>query len=240
MNPSQLAHSYLARLALAAPLLLAACGTGVAAEPNVQGRVALVPTFTALPAPTATHTPLPEPSPEAAYATATPDQFAAAGLPVRLRIPAVHIDAAIEHVGLTNDGFMDVPKIADNVAWYRFGPLPGQQGNAVINGHLDQAASRAVFYDLRMVIPGDEMVVTYANGDEYVFVIDEKARYSHDQSPMGLITGPSTERRLNLITCDGAWDRGSTNYSQRLVVYSSLKAGGIEARGPDLDALDDS
>jgi sortase (surface protein transpeptidase) len=80
-----------------------------------------------------------------------------------------------------------------------------------------------VFFELRKLIPGDEMVVTYSNGDEYVFVIDEKARYTVDQSPMGLITGPSRQRQLNLITCDGAWDGGAASYSQRLVIYSHLK-----------------
>jgi LPXTG-site transpeptidase (sortase) family protein len=157
--------------------------------------------------------------------TPTPDQFEAAGLPVRLRIPAIDVDAPIEHVGLKDNNEMDVPKIARDVAWFKYGPLPGQVGNAVINGHLDQATSKAVFFKLRQLIVGDEMVVTYSNGDEYVFVVDEKSRYGVESSPMGLITGPTNERRMNLITCDGAWDRGAANYSQRLVIFTHLKGG---------------
>src|SRR5690348_15382799 len=42
-----------------------------------------------------------------------------AGLPVRIKIPAIGVDAAIEYVGLTPDGLMDVPKKWENTAWYQ-------------------------------------------------------------------------------------------------------------------------
>ena len=203
---------------------LTACGgTEVAAEPDVVARSELVPTFTPLPPPTATDTPLPLPTATEPYLTPTPDQFESAGKPVRLRIPAIGVDAPVEQVGVLETGEMDVPKIADNVAWYQHGPLPGQPGGSVINGHLDQANRPAVFFQLRHVIPGDEMVVQYSNGDEYVFEIVRKARYLDTQVPMGRLLGPSVDRRLSLITCDGAWDQGEANYSQRLVVEARLK-----------------
>lgn len=56
--------------------------------------------------------------------------------PVRLKIPKINIDAAIESVGLTPEGAMDVPKSHTNVAWFNLGPRPGEQGSAVINGHF--------------------------------------------------------------------------------------------------------
>lgn len=219
------------RLGAAALLLLtgaglSACGrSGLVAEPVYPGIEAqLVPTFTALPAPSATITPLPSATPTEAYRTPTPDLFQAAGRPVLLEIPAIDVRATIEEVGLLPNGEVDVPRVAMNVAWFRDSALPGQKGKpSVIDGHLDSPTGPAVFYKLRFLIPGDEMVVTYENGDRYVFVVEDKERYRHLQAPLAKIFGRNPGRMLNLITCDGAWDTGAANYEQRLVVYSRLK-----------------
>lgn len=213
-------------LLLLAGLGVAACGqAGVAAEPRYPGVEAqLVPTYTALPASTATITPLPSVTPTEAYRTPTPDIFQAAGRPVLLEIPALAVRATIEEVGVLPNGQVDVPRVAMNVAWFRESALPGQKGKpSVIDGHLDSPTGPAVFYKLRFLIPGDEMVVTYENGDRYVFVVEGKERYRFDQAPLAKIFGRNPGRMLNLITCDGAWDSGAANYQQRLVVYSRLK-----------------
>src|SRR6185295_11855712 len=48
-----------------------------------------------------------------------------AGLPLRLKIPSIKVDAAIEYVGIASDGNMDAPKGPDNVAWFEPGTRPG-------------------------------------------------------------------------------------------------------------------
>jgi hypothetical protein len=60
---------------------------------------------------------------------------ASPGLPVRLKIPSINVDAPIEYVGLTSDGAMDVPKGHVKVAWFNLGPSPGEIGSSVIAGH---------------------------------------------------------------------------------------------------------
>ena len=193
-------------------------------EPQKWARPALVATFTPLPPATATMTPLPSATPTVPYMTATPDEFEQAGLPVRLEIPAIKVDAVIEHVGRLPDGAMDVPHVPQDVAWFNESALPGQAGKpAVVNGHLDSRTGPAVLYDLRKLVPGDEIAVTYENGQAYIFVVEDKERYPFDQPPNQKIMGSNPRRMLNIITCDGAWDRGQSNYQQRLVVYSRLK-----------------
>lgn len=209
-------------------MLLAGAGcqaSAMAPEPEYGGlRAELVPTYTALPAPSATLTPLPSPTPTEVYRTPTPDIFETAGRPVRLEIPAIQVSTSIEQVGRLPNGQMDVPKIAQNVAWFDESALPGQKGRpAVVAGHLDSPTGPAVFYRLRMLVPGDEMVVTYENGDEHVFVVEGKERYLFDNAPLSKIFGRNPGRMLNLITCDGAWNSGAANYQQRLVVYTRLK-----------------
>lgn len=205
---------------------LTACGrSGVAAEPLYPGIEAqLVPTFTALPPPTATITPLPSATPTEPYRTPTPDIFQVAGRTVLLEIPAIDVRATIEEVGVLANGQVDVPRVAMNVAWFKDSALPGQKGKtSVIVGHLDSPTGPAVFYKVRFLIPGDELVVTYENGDRYVFVVEGKERYRFDQAPLAKIFGRNPGRMLNLITCDGAWDSGAANYQQRLVIYTRLK-----------------
>jgi len=209
--------------AVCVTVTLAACGQVNAAlpEPKAQARVALIPTYTPLPPATATLTPLPAVSPTVPYITPTPDEFQAAGLPVRLDIPAVDVSASIEHVGRLPNNQIDVPKLPQDVAWFDESALPGQTGKpAIISGHLDSRNGPAVFWDLRKVVPGDELVVTYANGARYVFTVESKERYLTDQIPTQKLLGRNPRRMLNLITCDGAWDRGEASYSQRLAVYT--------------------
>ena len=207
------------------PVIAACSGGEIGEEPDYpNARAQLVATFTPLPQPTATLTPLPSVTPTQVYSTPTPDVFQAAGLPVRLEIKALDVVAAIEHVGRLPDGKMDVPKIAMNVAWFDESALPGQKGQpSVIAGHLDSPTGPAVFYNLRHLVPGDELVVYYENGERHVFEVQDKERYYTDSAPLSKIFGRNPGRMLNLITCDGAWDSGDANYQQRLVIYTRLK-----------------
>jgi len=157
--------------------------------------------------------------------TPTTDPFLALGPPLQLEIPAIGVSSSVELVGLTNDGAMDVPKAWMNVGWYRDGYRPGEPGNAVLAGHLDTSSGGpAVFWSLDRLQPGDEVIVSYGNGDRYVFVVEGQELYRHDaQGPIiDRIFGESLTPDLNLVTCDGAWDHGRATYSHRLVVFATL------------------
>ena len=45
-------------------------------------------------------------------------------LPIRLKITRIHLDVAIESVGLTSIGAMGVPKNFMHTAWFNLGPRP--------------------------------------------------------------------------------------------------------------------
>src|SRR5665213_214737 len=57
------------------------------------------------------------------------------GLPVRLKIPVINVDALVEHVGVAPDGTMAVPKGPADTSWFALGTPPGAIGSAVIAGH---------------------------------------------------------------------------------------------------------
>lgn len=172
-----------------------------------------------LPAAAATATPEPSPTPTE---TPTPTPTRRPGLPVQLRIPAIGVDAYIEHVGLTEDLAMGVPSKTENVAWYKLGYRPGERGTAVIAGHLDTVTGApAVFWRLESLEPGDEITVRGLDGIRRRFIVESRARYLYDEAPVQRIFGPAEAPRLALITCQGAWDRANRNYSHRVVVYAT-------------------
>ncbi len=142
--------------------------------------------------------------------------------PVRLQIPMIGLDADIEAVGQTESGQMDVPTNFQNVAWYEPGTTPGEQGNAVISGHLDDPKGPAVFWKLRKLKINDQIIVTDAAGSKHTFAVIGKESYADDTAPLDKIFGFDLERDLNLITCDGVWNRKAHQYTQRLVVYTRL------------------
>ncbi len=144
-------------------------------------------------------------------------------LPRSLSIPKLGIKTSVEHVGETPEGRMDVPEDAENVAWYQYGPKPGQSGNAVMAGHLDTPTGTAVFYRLNALIPGDEYSVTDALGETKTFVVTRKESFPDKGFPIQTVFGRTTETMLNLITCEGSFNPATKLYSDRLVVFGKLK-----------------
>lgn len=159
---------------------------------------------------------------ETTGATSTDDGPASG--PSRLYIPKLSIDSNVQHVGLTSKGNMGVPvgknKWVD-VGWYKLGPRPGDKGNSVISGHLDNALGmNAIFSKLDELQTGDEIIIKDATGKEIKFRVTHKGTYHYKNAPLNEIFGPTDKRRLNLITCAGDWIQSEKSYSHRLVVYA--------------------
>ncbi len=144
------------------------------------------------------------------------------GQPVRLKIPAINVDAAVEQVGQTPDGSMDVPKNFDNTAWYDLGARPGERGNAVVAGHVDSTHGKAVFWDLSKLVGGDQIIVVGDDNVERTFVVTASEAYTRADVPLDRVFGATTDTHLNLITCDSrsAFDRTRGEYAGNLVVYA--------------------
>ena len=191
-------------------------------ESDITDLVKLAPTSTSGVAPAPR--PTPKASPGVANPSAAPSRSIAG--PVRVKIPNIGVDAAIESVGLDRNDAMATPSSAFTVGWYNRGALPGQPGNAVLDGHLDSAVyGEAVFWRLGELKPGDSIVVQMLTGPALTFVVDHEAAYPYNSAPLDQIFGPSNTPRLNLITCSGVFNRGSHNYDRRLVVYAKLATG---------------
>lgn len=188
------------------------------------------PTVTPTPAATAALTPTVTASSEATASLKITETVAISqAVPVRLRIPAIGVDAAIEAVEQDRSGRMETPSQVDDVAWYAPGSAPGEIGNAVLAGHLDRiGGAPAVFWKLGKLAAGDDIFVTDSAGVEHHFRVTAQAAYPYEDAPLDEIFGFGIRSRLNLITCRGKWDRAGQTYTQRLVVYSELVEKGQE------------
>jgi len=145
-------------------------------------------------------------------------------IPQRLVIPALSIDTNIQQVGKDATGHMDVPNNWTDAGWYDLGYHPGEKGNAVIAGHYDNNLGLpAVFYYLKKLKPGDEIILLDAQNKKETFVVTGSQGVSVINPPLDKIFGPSSVASLNLITCEGVWNKKTRSYNERLVVFSTLK-----------------
>jgi sortase (surface protein transpeptidase) len=145
------------------------------------------------------------------------------GMPMRLTIPALGVHTKVEQVGVDKDNNMDIPKDPANAAWFKPGTVPGNVGNAVMDGHLDwYGVKEAIFFHLEKLRPGDRVYVRDDKGVDRAFVITSNTSCIFNRCPLTDIFGPTTSTRLNLITCAGNFNRSTQNYDKRTVVYSEL------------------
>lgn len=145
----------------------------------------------------------------------------------RLQIPAIGVNALIENVGVNSDGTLAVPAKGTpnewtNVGWYQGGPVPGQHGSSVIDGHLDRpGGSPAVFWNLKNLHLGDLITVTGPKGTTH-FKVMLMMWYSPTNAPLKAIFSNTSGTYLNLITCAGTWIPAQHQTTLRLVVYTTL------------------
>ncbi len=160
----------------------------------------------------------------AAVAASTP----AAGVPIseqpaRLQIPSLGIDTNIQYVGISKAGNMGVPNNFTDVAWYKYGTVPGQVGSAVIDGHVDNGLALAgVFKHLSDITVGADVYVITKEGTKLHFRVKDIQSYPYKAVPTTLLFNQKDAARLNLVTCAGSWVSGDKTYDQRLVVYTVL------------------
>jgi sortase (surface protein transpeptidase) len=181
----------------------------LAATALVAGAVALL--SPAGPAPAAA------PAPVVAATVSDP-----AAEPVRLRIPAIGVDTALVPLGVDADGALVPPAAFDRAGWFAGGPNPGDVGPAVLAGHVDSRTGPAVFWRLRDLRPGDEVVVDRADGTAVRFAVTGTARSPKADFPTEAVYGPTPRAELRLVTCGGDFDRSRRSYTDNLVVFAQL------------------
>jgi sortase (surface protein transpeptidase) len=144
-------------------------------------------------------------------------------VPVSLRIPAIGVNARVIPLGLDASGGVAVPSLHTPflTSWYDKGPTPGQDGPAVLLGHVDAAAvGPAVFYKLGDLSPGDLVYVSRRDHRTAVFRVTAVAMYPEGRFPSHDVYGFTPNPTLRLITCGGDYDQQTHHYLDRTVAFA--------------------
>jgi sortase (surface protein transpeptidase) len=153
--------------------------------------------------------------------SATPAPPAVRLTPVRIRVPAIGVDAPLVRLGLTSDGALAVPTTAMTAGWYTGSPVPGRAGPAVIAGHVHWSGIPAVFAHLADLAVGDRITVTRSDASTVTFTVDRVATYPKTRFPTALVYGSLDVAGLRLITC-GGFDPVARSYEANVIVFATL------------------
>jgi LPXTG-site transpeptidase (sortase) family protein len=140
--------------------------------------------------------------------------------PERITIPSIGAAAPVLPVGLEADGTMEIPRDVATVGWFEPGVRPGEEGSAVLSGHVDsRTQGPGAFFDLEDLDVGDEVIVEGGRQTRTWRVV-ARQRFAKDQLPVDDLFTRSGTPRLVLITCGGAFDAGARSYSDNVVVVA--------------------
>lgn len=149
-----------------------------------------------------------------------------AGRPLKISIPAIGVKAAMSSVGVQKSGAIQTPPLSKPrlAGWYRLGPAPGDQGPAIILGHVNTRKGAAVFSRLRELRRGNKIAVLRADGKTAIFTVDGIEQVGKTTFPTKRVYGNTITSSLRLITCGGVYNAKKHSYTDNIIVYATLTA----------------
>lgn len=138
----------------------------------------------------------------------------------RVRIPKIGVDAPVIKLGLNSDGTLQVPKRAGDTGWWSGGSFPGRRGPAVIAGHVESTGGPAVFFRLRELRAGDQVLVEPRGKPSVRFVVERRLSALKGRFPTRRVYADTPGPTLRLITCTGDFDRSTGHYRSNLIVFA--------------------
>ncbi|HUZ41761.1 MAG TPA: class F sortase [Acidimicrobiales bacterium] len=142
--------------------------------------------------------------------------------PVHLRIPIIGLSLPLSVLTLNKDGTVNVPTNFAEPGWYSGDRAPGQNGSAVILGHVDNFHGPAAFFYLDKLSLGNRVYVTLADGKQLVFAVIGERMYMKTNFPDALVYGARNYPALQLVTCGGIFDPATGHYLSNIVVFTAL------------------
>lgn len=199
--------------------LLSGGGPSSASDLGPEPPAAPAPSSSGAPAPSSGTAPRPQVGPADLSEHARVQEEARAQRPTRVLVPDVGIDSPVDPLGVRDDGQMEIPGDAARAGWYRFGPVPGAPGSAVLAGHVDDHLGRpGSLARLHDVEPGAEVVVEHADGSRTTYLVQSRRSVAKAELAVDQLFARGGEPVLVLVTCTGAWSTGEGRYEENLVV----------------------
>jgi LPXTG-site transpeptidase (sortase) family protein len=141
--------------------------------------------------------------------------------PVRITIPAIGVNASVVPLGLNPDQTMEVMKSFTATGWFQPGPEPGEQGAAVIVGHVSSRSGPAVFSRLPQLKVGQLITIRLQDGSSVRYAAKSMIKVSKNHFPTNRVYAKTKQPTLRLVTCAGKVD--STGYHpDNYIVFASI------------------
>ncbi|MFN8639468.1 MAG: sortase [Dehalococcoidia bacterium] len=140
---------------------------------------------------------------------------------VRVRIPALGVDAPIQQMGFDAACRDGGATNAATVAWYGFTAMPGDLGNAVLAGHVTWGGSRAVFNQLSALHAGDSVEVRTGDGDVRYVVQRLLLLQPEDRRHPGDHRTARWPRDVDAHHLRGSFDPTVREYDHRVIVFAT-------------------
>ena len=141
------------------------------------------------------------------------------------------MSAPIIRLGLNRDRTLEVPTDYGDTGWWSGGARPGDNGPAVIVGHVDSKTGPAVFLPPDRAAPGGQIVVVRSDGSRARFTVQGSERYPKDAFPTARVYGRTDGSTLRLVTCGGDFDSSTGHYEDNTIVYARYAASNARCRG---------
>jgi LPXTG-site transpeptidase (sortase) family protein len=142
--------------------------------------------------------------------------------PIWISIPAIGVDTRVIPLGLNPDQTIEVPKNLADTGWFAPGPEPGEQGAAVIVGHLAARSGPGVFYRLRELRVGQMINIRLQDGSTVRYVADSMIRVSKSRFPTNRVYAQTKQPTLRLVTCAGELNASTGHHRDNYIVFASI------------------
>jgi LPXTG-site transpeptidase (sortase) family protein len=139
-----------------------------------------------------------------------------------LKIPKLGVSARVLQVGINNNGALGTPNNVFDTAWYSGSAKPGQPGATLIDGHVSSWTSHGVFYGIKTLVAGDPIQIVRGDGSVVNYQVVKTQVYAANDVDMQAAVNPITPGKsgLNLITCTGDVEKGTSEFTQRVIVFA--------------------
>ncbi len=143
-------------------------------------------------------------------------------MPRYIKIKKINVYGRVRQMGLNPDGSMQAPINIFDAGWYNGSSRPGAKGASVIDAHASGPSRQGLFAYLNTLTNGDSIEIERGDGSVLNYEVVHKEVVGRRDVDMRKVmsTYSGVDEGLNLITCDGKWEKNDKTFSDRTIVYT--------------------
>lgn len=174
--------------------------------------------------------PAPVPGQTITTSDATPDERSVdpaatynvpADQPRSITIDKINLSGFIQRVGVDKNNNIGVPTSVGYAGWFVRSAKPGDAGLSVIDGHVSGRYAAALFKRLPELRVGDSFAVEFGDRSIRNFaVVATSTLPASEAGQFVLEKRGDIDRQLNLITCEGVFNKHTQQYDKRLIIVA--------------------